>query len=456
VDKLLANEPIVRSAPGAAGLGMGFQLECRPDGKQRFTFVGPRCRALNGVAREAVLADPQTLYDLILPEHRPAFRAAQDAASQTLTPFDVEIAMRNAADGEVRWRRVAALPSAQEDGRVLWNGLQLDVNERRRMAAELAEQKWRTEMAAEATGLGFWEWDVAQGRVRWSPRNRALFGIGPDDEVDIARYLELVHPDDRDGVHKAFASARDRPTGGDYSFEHRIVTPAGETRWILTHGRVILGGPGQARLVVGTSLDISGRKAAEERRSLLMGELAHRAKNGISVMMAIVAQTSRGQETVEGYRDLLLARLQAMATSQELVTASGGRPVSLADVIGLSIAPFGSARFDLDPSLGELTLRSDMAAGMGLLLHEMATNAVKYGALSNERGRVRIKAEASKAGRAAFRWQEQDGPPVAVNGRQGFGTRLLQQVLRPQGGEVKFEFEPAGFHASVEFPVVMQ
>src|SRR5213075_2200235 len=121
-----------------------------------------------------------------------------------------------------------------------------------------------------------------------------------------------------DAVREAFIQARDRPHGGDYSLEQRIVTPAGETRWILTTGRVTCDADGKARLVVGTSLDITARKAAEERRSLLMGELAHRAKNGIAVVMAIVSQTARGQETVDGFKDLLMARLQAMANSQDL------------------------------------------------------------------------------------------------------------------------------------------
>jgi two-component sensor histidine kinase len=256
-------------------------------------------------------------------------------------------------------------------------------------------------------------------------------------------------------VRQAFATASGKPAGGDYSLEHRIVTPTGDQRWILTNGRVITGDDGQARLVVGTSLDVTERKAREERRALLMGELAHRAKNGITVMMAIIAGTARGQETVEGYRELLMARLQAMANSLDLVTTAGSGVAPLNDVIEKAIAPFGQRRFDLDPALADLTLRGDMAAGMGLLLHEMATNAAKHGALSHDKGRVQVAVETVGPGRAAFRWREVGGPKVKLSGRQGFGTRLLQQVLRPQGGEVRFEFEPEGFRACVEFPVVV-
>jgi len=168
----------------------------------------------------------------------------------------------------------------------------------------------------------------------------------------------------------------------------------------------------------------------------------------------MVLQTGRGEDSVKVFKDLLMARLKAMADSQDLVTASGGGPVALADVIGKAVAPFDQGRFDIDEGLEQLTIRGEMAVGMGLLLHEMATNAVKYGALSNSGGRVTIALEPVDEGRAVFRWREWGGPQIGPAAATGFGTRLLSQVLRPQGGEVKFDFDPTGFHARVEFPTV--
>ncbi len=432
---------------------MAFVLEVKPDGARRFVFAGPRCLGVNGVTGEEAMADAALILDRILPDHRAAFDAAEAEARANLTPFDVEVAMRG-PDGELCWRRFASLPRAQPDGSVLWDGLQIDVNDRHTMAAELLEQHRRLEVAVEAAGLGFWEWEVDASKVTWSEQNKALYGLAPDAVISIERYLDMVHPDDVEGVRQAFLAARDRPEGGDYSIEHRIVRPTGEQRWIAAHARVANDAPGEARLVVGTSLDITARKAAEERRALLMGELAHRAKNGIAVLMAIVSQTARGQETVEGFLELLMARLKAMADSQDLVTAAGGRPVPLSDVIAQALKPFGPARVSIDPAMAEVTLRGDMAIGTGLLLHEMATNAVKYGALSAGKGRVAVALEPAPEGRAAFSWRETGGPPSGNPSRPGFGTRLLQQVLRPQGGEVTFAFEPEGFRARVEFPTV--
>lgn len=452
-EELGAEDPIVRWSSDATALGMAFVLETRPGGDRRFVFAGPRCLGVNGVTAATIMADAKVFFDMILPEHLAVYLEAEAQALAQMQPFDVEVAMRR-ADGEVRWRRIAALLRAQPDGTVLWDGLQIDVTDRRQMAAELREQRRRLEVAVEATGLGFWEWDIEVGKVTWSDRNRRLYGLGPDDPVSAQRYLELVHPEDVERVRATFLAARDQPNGGAYSVEHRVVTPDGDTRWMLAHGHVTNDDAGQARLAVGTSLDITERKAAEERSNLLLGELAHRAKNGIAVLMAIVSQTARGAESVEHFEQLVMARLQAMAASQDLVTASGGGPVALSDVIGKALAPFGRARIAVDPAIAEVVIRGEMAPGMGLLLHEMATNAVKYGALSNNRGRVVMTLEPLAEDRAAFIWREIEGPPVAASNKPGFGTRLLQLVLRPQGGEVAFDFEPEGFYAHVEFPTV--
>lgn len=440
--------PAVRREPDAAALGMAYQIIVAPDGTRRFSFVGQRCLPLNGIAAETAMENPALLYEMILPEHRAAFAAAEAEAIAANKAFDIEVAMRR-ADGAVRWHRIASMPRRLPDGSTAWDGLQIDVTERREMAAELAEQKRRLEVAVEATGMGFWEWDTSGRTVAWSERNKSLFGLPADAEVTIDRYMELVHPDDLPKVQEAYQAAVANG-GGDFSLEHRVA--GGEPRWLLVHGRVIAEAD-KPKLVVGTSLDVTGRKAAEERRALLMGELAHRAKNGIAVIMAIVQQTARSSDSVEGFEDLLMARLQSMATAQDLVTETGGRPVPLVQVVRQTLTPFGLARFDLDEAFGGLTVVGEIAVGLGLLLHEMATNAVKYGALSNSSGRVRIVRSATPSGLVVMHWCETGGPAVRPGKRQGFGTRVLEAALRTQGGKVEFAFEPRGFEARVELPV---
>jgi PAS domain S-box-containing protein len=429
---------------------MAFQIQASPDGSRRFTFVGQRCLAVNGVPAEVAMTDAASLYNLILPEHREAFAAAEGEAMDRMVPFDIEVAMRR-PDGEVRWHRIASMPRLQPNGEVLWDGLQVDVTERRRIAAELDEQRRRVEVAVEATEMGLWELDLRSDTLTWSDRNRRLFGLPAGAAVTLQIYMDLVHEDDRQKVREQYLNARDHAADGSFQAEYRIVTPRGETRWVLSRGRVISDDQGP-RLMVGTSLDITERRAAEERRTLLMGELAHRAKNGLAVMMSIISQTARGMKSVKDFESVLMARMQAMATSQDLVTATGGRPVEVADVMIKALAAFDLKRFNIDKSLDHACIHGQMAAAMGLLLHELATNAVKHGALSNATGRVRLTRVEAAEGHVAFEWCEEGGPPVGEPERKGFGTRLLQQVLRNQGGLVDFTFEPTGFSARVECP----
>jgi PAS domain S-box-containing protein len=445
-------EPPFADVAEALGLGMAYQIIAPPDGLgRRFSYVSGACEALTGVPAHAALADAGVLYDLILPEQREILARAEEQALAGDGRFGVEVKLRR-ADGELRWARIASARRVLPDGSTAWDGLLTDITEARRTAEELADQRRRMEVAVEATRLGFWEWNLRSNALVWSDRNKAIFGFPPDAPVTIEMYLATIHPDDRPRCIEVYAQARDRAGGGDFAMEYRAVAPNGLLRWIHTRGRVV-GDDAGAALVVGTTLDNTDRHEAEERRSLVMGELAHRAKNGLQVMMAIITETARTVESVEAFKSVLIARLEAMAQAQDLVTASGGRPVQLSDLAAQALTPFGLTRFELEPAIAGLMVHGDVAGGLALLLHEMATNAVKYGALSLPEGRVSLKAEGAGPGMAALHWRERGGPRVELSNRRGFGTKLLQAALRQHGGKVEPVFEPDGFKARMEFRV---
>jgi PAS domain S-box-containing protein len=451
-DRAAGDAPSFREMADALGLGMAFQILAPPDGRGRtFTYLGDSCRELTGVDPDAATADAALLYGRILPEHLEAMAAAEAQALAQLKTFDIEVRMLG-ANGDVRWRRIVSTPRKLADGSTLWDGLLADVTDQRRAEAELEEQRRRLQAAVEATDLGLWEWDVRDGALTWSERNRELFGVSADERLTIERYTELVHPDDREAIANVYRQTADKAEGGDFLIEHRTAfQPNGKPRWLQARGRVVKDAKG-VKLVVGATLDITERKAAEERRSLLLGELAHRAKNGILVMMAIVAQTARGVTSVADFEAVLTARLKAMADSQDLVTASGGRPVQLADVVATTLTPFDASRFDVDDSLADVTIAGEVAVSLGLLLHELSTNAVKYGALSKPAGRVAIRRDDGLDGHTVLKWAEEGGPEVTGVNRKGFGSRLLDVALRPQGGRVEAAFDPKGFRADIAFP----
>jgi two-component sensor histidine kinase len=156
---------------------------------------------------------------------------------------------------------------------------------------------------------------------------------------------------------------------------------------------------------------------------------------------------------VAAFEATLMARLQAMATSQDFVMASEGRPVDLAGLLGQALTAFGLSRFRIDPALEGVTIDGQLAVGVGLLLHELATNATKYGALSAPGGCVSLSRDVAPEGRGAFTWVEAGGPAVTPPVRQGFGSRLLEQALRFHGGKVTYAFDCEGFRAQAEFPL---
>jgi PAS domain S-box-containing protein len=334
-----ARAPPFADVAESLGLGVAYQIVAPPDGSsRRFTYVSSNCEALTGVPAEAALADARALYDLIAPEQRPIFEAAEAAALAGDGRFDVEVQLRR-PDGELRWVRIASARRDLPDGSTAWDGLLADITEARRTAQELEAQRRRIEVAVEATGLGFWEWDLRTSELRWSDRNKAIFGLAPKSPVTIEAYLAMLHPDDRARCVEVFARARDGADGGEFAMEYRAVVPNGQLRWIITRGRVVADDAGPA-LVVGTTLDNTDRHEAEERRALVIGELAHRAKNGLQVMMAIVSDTARSAADVKAFEGVLMARLLALAEAQDLVTASGGRPVHLSDLSERTLTPF--------------------------------------------------------------------------------------------------------------------
>lgn len=322
-----------------------------------------------------------------------------------------------------------------------------------RAGRPLDERLSHLEAAVEATGLGLWEWRVRTGEVIWNARNRALFGVAGDGVVTVQDYLDLVHPEDREKVRAAYAAVSRQPEGGVYTIEHRTARGdgAGRPRWVQASGRVIKDAQG-VELVVGSTLDITDRKTAEARRDLIVRELAHRAKNGIQVMMNIVAQTARSAESVADFEHVLLARLGAMGESQDLLTQTGGRQLSMAELLTQVLRPFDPGRFDLDPALADVRLPDGLVVGLALLLHELSTNAVKYGALSAAQGRVALSVDRAWTEGVRLLWEERGGPPPSPPRRRGFGSRLLDVSLQAYGGCVTSQFAPAGFQAAISFP----
>jgi PAS domain S-box-containing protein len=202
--------------------------------------------------------------------------------------------------------------------------------------------------------------------------------------------------------------------------------------------------------------DITERKRADEQQELLIGEIKHRIKNTLATVQAIAMQTLRSASADE--RSAFIARLHALANAHDLLTLESWNRAPLRDVVGRVLQPFQEKHRErfLIEGHGDLWLSANRSVLLALVLHELATNAVKYGALSNGSGRVRVGWEVApngQPGRMILTWQESGGPPVKPPEQKGFGSLLIERVVEAELGATRFEFLPQGVICTFEIPL---
>jgi two-component sensor histidine kinase len=325
---------------------------------------------------------------------------------------------------------------------------QLEIaTERSRTALRESEQQ--LELALRAGSLGSWTQDLTSGRLTLSKLCRVHFGLGPDDPVKGADdILARLYPDDRDRQTRLLREAVENQTVLDS--EYRTVGPDGELRWILIRGRADYDGEGAPQRMAGVSMDITQRKAAEERQRLLLDELNHRVKNTLATVQSIAQQTGRMAQSAQSFEAAFVARINALARVHDLLTKASWVGASLSEVLAETLEPYKvlaeTGRFELAGP--PVRLGPNAAVTLTMAFHELATNAVKYGALSSDGGRVEVQWRADREhAPTAIKiiWREMGGPPVKAPERRGFGSRFLERgFAREFDGDVSLEFATEG------------
>jgi PAS domain S-box-containing protein len=313
----------------------------------------------------------------------------------------------------------------------------------------------RLKFALDSGRLGSWELDVATRAYEASDMCKANYGRRPDETFGFSDLVASVHPDDRPLMTNAIETAiRD---GSNYDIEYRVVTPAGETRWVQARGRAAqTSDEGGARRMAGVSLDITGRKLAEERQRLLLNELNHRVKNSLVAVQSIAAQTLRTSLTPELFQEAFEARIMALSQTHDLLTRENWEGASLREVFDVEMMALGGddrVRFDYAQ---DIRLSPKAVVAIGMAIHELATNAAKYGALSIPEGRLKVDWRVEDGPRPTLRltWTERDGPPVTPPTRLGFGARLLERGLAGElSGDVTLTYDSLGLICRMGLPM---
>jgi PAS domain S-box-containing protein len=387
-----------------------------------------------------------TVWDITHPEERERDREpVRRLISGELPRFDVEKRYLR-KDGTPVWARTTVNLIRDKSGYPVRNFAVIeDINERKRAEEDLKASKDRLQLALNAALLGWWQYDPQRGVILVDTRLKEIFDF-TDDETPLEEFAQRVHPDDLERVWADREAALNPDDPKPYAHEYRIRRRDGELRWVDAHGLAYFEGAGHERRAVsfiGTVADVTQRKEREERERLLMREVSHRAKNMLSVVDAIAHQTAT--RNPEDFIERFSERIQALAASQDLLIRSEWHGVEVEDLVCAQLAPFAGligSRIMVGGSKGRL--KAAGAQAIGLALHELATNAGKYGALSTDTGRVDI-CWAIDGDTFTMSWAERDGPPVSAPSRRGFGTVVIEAMTeRSVDGKVDLDYAPSG------------
>lgn len=327
--------------------------------------------------------------------------------------------------------------------------------QRRRDEAALRESLAIVQIVNEGTPTLLYVKD-RQGRMRMAnPATLRALGVTAEEAIG---HTAVEYWSDKQAAAQVMANDRElMERGTAITFEEKIMLADGPHVFLSTKtpqrdsSGAVIG-------LVGASIDITDRKRAEDRQKLLIRELNHRVKNTLATVQSIAAQTLRGTEGDHQARRAFEARLLALSNAHNVLTRESWDGAGIDEIVATALAPHraaGDDRFSVEGPA--LRLAPKAALALAMALHELATNAAKYGALSARAGRVRvawsIAADGAEA-RFRLRWHESDGPPVASPQRKGFGSRLIERGLSLElGGRAAIEFLPAGLSYTIDAPL---
>jgi PAS domain S-box-containing protein len=321
---------------------------------------------------------------------------------------------------------------------------------RRRAERELRESEERFRLMSEHAPVMIWMSD-ASGRCLHLNRMLREFWAVEDDNLAEFDWRTMMHPDDADRIGQQMWNALISRTS--LVLKGRFRNATGEYRVLHTHARPRLSPDGEFLGMLGVNIDITDRERADAQRELLVAELNHRVKNTLAVVQSIAYQTFRSAASPDALR-AFEGRLMALSAAHNLLTQSHWESAPLHDLVADTLqtrADKQRARF----SGPHVLLPPKHAIAIAMILHELGTNALKYGALSNDQGQVALEWCLRNDGSMLdLLWREQGGPPVAPPTRRGFGSVLLERMLdRDLNGKLVLDFHPDGVQCRITTPL---
>lgn len=300
--------------------------------------------------------------------------------------------------------------------------------------------------ALHAAGVALWTWMVETDAFGMDSKGFELWGLAPDSTVTFEDLSSRIHPADRDRVRAAFTATR--AIVGAYEVDFRIIIDD-KVRWISARGLGNDEGLHRGQMS-GVFLDVTGRKQAEEGHELLAGEMSHRVKNLLAIAVGLTNLTSRSTTTAAEMASELTERLTALGRAHDVVRplpGHQGRAALLGDLISVLLAPYddsGAFSGRVRVAVPRMGVGEQSSTTLALVIHELATNSLKYGALSVDTGLLDVSGTTS--GReVVITWTERGGPAVETPRDSGYGSKLLNRSVTGQlGGSMQTDWSPEG------------
>lgn len=322
----------------------------------------------------------------------------------------------------------------------------------------------RARLALEAGRMVSWEWNIEEDNVSADQGFFDLFGLDPQP-LTAAEVFAAMHPDDTEAVQVEVDKALTEDC--DYVTEFRVLLKDGTYRWVGARGAVTArGADGEALRMLGINWDKSQQKLQEERMAMMADEMNHRVENAFAIMGALIQIGARSHDTKDRYAERLRGQVQALASAHRLSVEAIRRPdeddvlVAVSDIVQAALGAWSNGGSSDQVTLAIRTdahLATRQSGALAMLTYELATNAVKYGALSSEEGHLTVVLDEAEDGSAVLRWTERVPgiePPKKGEAGRGFGSILIKHCEKMLRGSVVRTMTPSGLRVEAFFPIV--
>lgn len=426
-------------------------------------YVNRRWQEFTGVSTELFLG--KGWLAVVHPQDLPRVLERWRQATVVGAPYEDEFRVRSAA-GHYEWVLSRAMPSHEPDGKIVrWFGTSTNIDAQKKAEEAVRNLESQYRLALEAANLGTWQVDLETNLISWDEGCCALHHIPRDGlfSTTLEDAYSAIHEDDRERVRKCIEHACKPDGSGHYECEYRVHLVDGQLHWFRSVGQTLFVQEGSERRAVrlsGVLSDITDRQRTEEAQQLLTRELNHRVKNLFAIANGMVSMTARTAKDPKEMANALRGRLGALSRAHELVQPAAahhgvGSEVELGRLCEAVIEPYrqgGQSRIDIEgPSV---PVGSNATTSLALVLHELATNAGKYGCLSQSEGHLSVR-WTIQDDQVDFLWIETGGPAIGSEPEfEGFGTQLSQRSIAGQlGGTLDREWLVEGLRVHMTLPL---